>query len=278
MPVAPPFQMAKREDEDQGSASDAVPAPKHSPLPEGMKAKNTKRSATDGAVSIPYFVNSGVPPAPAYSQTPLTGRVKGRANSSNALAPAPSPSGKSGASSDGPTQNTPAAAAPMEARARAPQVQALAGAAGLDSATDAQPLRQRLERTVTPPLYGTPAGAQELQRLLLAAQQDGTLDALTGQIEQGTVEASRAAAQEAVNGRLLAAIYEVAGDPDRALAERRRVALLGTAEGEDWFELAQTEARLGNTASAQRAYAQALHAGGAALSPAHRAIAHQNLP
>ena len=67
-------------------------------------------------------------------------------------------------------------------------------------------------------------------------------------------------------------------DLNRALAERRRVALLATADGEDWFELAQTEERLGNIASAQRAYAQALRAAGAPLSPAHRAVAHQNLP
>ena len=65
---------------------------------------------------------------------------------------------------------------------------------------DALTLRQRLERTVTPPLYGTPAGAQEQQRLLQSARQDGTLGALAGQIEQGPVDAARADAQEAVQG------------------------------------------------------------------------------
>ena len=73
-------------------------------------------------------------------------------------------------------------------------------------------------------------------------------------------------------------IYEQGRRPDRALVERRRAALLSTADGEDWFDLAQTEARLGNTASAQRAYAQALRAPGTPLSPAHRTVARQNLP
>ena len=180
------------------------------------------RGVSRGHGPPPAFDNA-VPPPPKHSPLPVNGshdaaRAKGNAYSmvtggavGNAPKPAPTPPEQNGASNEGLTQNAPpAASAPMASGARAPQSQALAGAVGLNAIGDAAPLRERLERTVTPPLYGTPSGAQELQRLLLSARQDGTLDALTGQIEQGPVDAGRAAAQEAVNGRLLAAIYELA--------------------------------------------------------------------
>ena len=165
------------------------------------------------------------------------------------------------------------------AKTKAPAMPTLgAVAATVSGETSPLSLRQRLERTVTRPLYGTAEGAQEQQRLLQDAARAGTLDSLATQLEQEPVDASRAAVQEVLSARLLAALYEQGGDLDRALSERRRAALLPTADGEDWFELAQTEARLGNTASAQRAYAQALRAAGTPLSPAHRAAARRSLP
>ena len=256
------------------SDSTFPPAPTHSlglprdPAPLPVRVNG---GANNGRL---LFSDSGAARPRSPKGRPPLGADQAEVNNGSAaplpITPLPGPAASAGASGlGGGTSDSPAVASPLRA---------FAGATSVDANTAPETLRQRLERTVTPPLYGTSGGMQEQQRLLQEAQQAGTLDALTSQLEQAPVSASRAAQQELVLGRMRAAVYEMGGDLDRALAERRAVALLATANGEDWFQLAQTEARLGNTASAQRAYAQALRAPGAALSPVHRALAHHSLP
>ena len=275
MPVAPPVRMAQRDPEPPLAPGSKLPAPTHSP--------GLLRDDTPLPLHVAAKTNSGRAngiedrfTAPPLAQ-PFSGRAQegtAHADSLNGTAaPPPAPLASPNAAQGGGTsENAPNAAPP------APQ-RTFTGAMAADSGTAApNTLRQKLERTVTQPLYGTSAGAQELQRLLQDAQQGGTLDAIANQLETAPISVSRAAQQELLLGRMRAAVYETAGDLDRALAERRAVALLSTADGEDWFQLGQMESRLGNTASAERAYTQALRAPGTPLSTAHRAIAHRNLP
>ena len=285
MPVTPPVRMAKR---DPGQTlldgSEFPPAPTHSPAPLRDDTPLPFRSAANvnGEAKIrtqDRLASPASAPTPARTFSRRAQEGTPHADSPNgdpALPPAPNPRTALGGGGFGgggtPPANAPSAAPPAPLRA-------FTGTMAADSsATTPSTLRQKLERTVSQPLYGTEAGAQEQQRLLQDAQQAGTLDALANQLETAPISVSRAAQQELLLGRMRAAVYETAGDLDRALSERRAVALLSTADGEDWFQLAQAEARLGNTVSAQRAYAQALRASGTSLSAAHRAIAHRNLP
>jgi len=311
MPITPPFQMAKREprlDHAPLSLHDLPPAPTHSPppltaalppdasLPTPAPVKmHTLKVAPRARKAAAVQAHGGLLSLnrtrmqAARRPSEGVGRADRLEANNGLLAAAPPAAGPRGAfagggagggypgEGGGGTADNAPAGQPSAAQAP-PQMQAMVGAA---TEADISPatLRQRLVRTVTPPLYGTPEGAQELQRLLEAARQAGTLDELATQWEQGPiVVGSGTAAQEAVATRLRAAIYEAGGDLERSLAERRAAVLLATAAGEDWFELAQTEARLSNTASAQRAYVQALRAVKYPLSPAHRAIARQYAP
>lgn len=288
--VPPPLQYAATFDS-------ALPAPTHTPS-HALKTRLLKPILmADGAGAAKYtvpmpsnpvstFATPGTAvasPAPARNQMADTNRITARLQSKNSVnVPITMPTTDNTGAVGGGTPNDSARAGEANpAPATVLPERALAGApAALTINGDTAPLtlRQRLERTVTPPLYGTAEGEQQEQRLLQDAQQAGALDILTAELEHGAITANQAASQEAVAARLRAAIYEMTGDQDRALLERRDVVLLSSATGEDWFELAQTEARLGNADSAGKAYARALRATSPPLSAAHRAIARQHAP
>lgn len=120
--------------------------------------------------------------------------------------------------------------------------------AGLDS------WQAALSGAVQPPLWGENAGEQQANQALMAAREAGMLDDLRARLEARRTQAP----QDVVTGRMLAAVYDFGFSGEPALRERRRVAGLEGAGGEDWFALAQAEERAGNGSAARAAYRRAL--------------------
>jgi len=122
------------------------------------------------------------------------------------------------------------------------------GGASLDKAQAA------LSAAVQSPLWGENAGEQQANQALIAAREAGLLDDLRARLEAQRSQSPRSL----VTGRMLAAVYAFGFSPEPALRERRRIAGLEGATGEDWFALAQAEEAARNTAAARAAYRRAL--------------------
>jgi len=125
---------------------------------------------------------------------------------------------------------------------------ALDGAASLDAEQAA------LSAAVQPPLWGENAGEQQANQALMAVRETGLLDDLRARLEARRAQSP----QSLVTARMLAAVYSFGFSSESALRERRRIAGLEGATGEDWFVLAQAEEGARNTAAARAAYRHAL--------------------
>ena len=127
-----------------------------------------------------------------------------------------------------------------------------------------------LTEAAAPPLWGKNAGMQQVNETLTGLQEADLLDDLRTKLEARRTKMPT----DLATGRMLAAVYDFSGTADAALHERQRVASLGGADGEDFFQLAQSEQRAGNADAARAAYRRAL----AAPTPPsgfHAAVARQ---
>lgn len=111
-----------------------------------------------------------------------------------------------------------------------------------------------LAAAMQPPLWGDTTGEQQANQALMAAKESGALDDLRARLEARRSQSPK----DLVTGRMLAAVYDYGFSHESALHERRRVANLDGAVGEDWYTLAQAEERAGNTQAARAAYRRAL--------------------
>ncbi len=158
---------------------------------------------------------------------------------------------------------------PVPARASGAGAEAFAG--NTQNALDALDTWQSsLSAAVQPPLWGEDAGMQQANQALLAAKEAGALDDLRARLEARRVQSPR----DVATGRMLAAVYDFGFAGESALRERRRIAGLEGAGGEDWFALAQAEERVGNNAAARAAYRRALESR-TPPTPFHAAVARQ---
>ena len=213
MPVAPPFQMTERVTGREQYNVAMAPPPTHSPLPSlhGLRVM-------DADAHVPAYARRAKALSSTFSAAPTRSpRLPAKVDHVYALEASnqPSPAAVPPAVLNGnPGGTAGAGVRPDDAPvvpAAPPQAPAGAAADSLAIADSPASLRQRLERTVTPPLYGSTQGASEQQKLLDAAQQAGMLDALAARLEQEPVDVSRAAAEEVLKARLLAAVYERPG-------------------------------------------------------------------
>ena len=127
-----------------------------------------------------------------------------------------------------------------------------------------------LSAAVQAPLWGGDAGAEQANRALMAVREAGLLDSLRAKLEARREQSP----QDVGTGRMLAAVYEFGFESDSTLHERRRVAGLSGAGGEDWFALAQAERAAGNSQAARAAYRHALDSA-VPLNSFHAALARQ---
>ncbi len=127
-----------------------------------------------------------------------------------------------------------------------------------------------LSTAVQSPLWGEDAGASQANQALMSVRMAGQLDTLRGRLEARRAQSP----QDISTGRMLAAIYDFGFQGDLGRRERQRIVGLAGAGGEDWFALAQAEARAGNAQEARAAYRRALES---PLPPSsfHAAIARQ---
>ena len=127
-----------------------------------------------------------------------------------------------------------------------------------------------LSDAVQSPLWGEDAGASQANQALMSARMAGQLDTLRDRLEAQRAQSP----QDILTGRMLAAVYDFGFQNDLGRRERQRIVGLAGASGEDWFALAQAEARAGNTQDARAAYRHALES---PLPPTsfHAAIARQ---
>ncbi len=127
-----------------------------------------------------------------------------------------------------------------------------------------------LAAAMQPPLWGEDAGMQQANQALLAAKEAGALDDLRARLEARRTQAPR----DVATGRMLAAVYDFGFASENALRERRRIAGLEGAGGEDWYALARAEEGVGNNAAARAAYRRALESP-TPPTPFHAAVARQ---
>ena len=127
-----------------------------------------------------------------------------------------------------------------------------------------------LSAAVQPPLWGEDAGAAQANQALTAARQAGQLDILRGRLEAKRAQSP----QDITVGRMLAAVYDFGFASDLVLSERRRIAGLAGADGEDWFALALAEEHAGNAPTAKLDYRRAL-ASAVPPNSFHAALARQ---
>jgi len=127
-----------------------------------------------------------------------------------------------------------------------------------------------LSAAVQLPLWGETDGEQQAGQALMAAREAGGLDDLRARLEARRAQAP----QDVVMGRMLAAVYDFGGSPEAALRERRRIAGLEGAVGEDWYALAHAEEGARNGPAARAAYRRALESP-IQPSPFHAALARQ---
>ena len=113
-----------------------------------------------------------------------------------------------------------------------------------------------LAEAVTPPLWGKNEGMQQSNETLTDVREAGLLDDLQTRLEARRAQMPR----DLTTGRMLAAVYDFSSTAQAALHERQRVASLDGADGEDFFQLGQSEQRAGNTDAARTAYRRALTA------------------
>lgn len=125
-----------------------------------------------------------------------------------------------------------------------------------------------LSNAVQAPLWGDTLGEQQTTQTLMAAKESGELDELRVRLETRRSQSPK----DLVTGRMLAAVYEFGFSKEAALHERRRVANLEGAVGEDWYALAQAEERSGSAEAARTAYRRALECP-VPPSPYHAGIA-----
>ena len=127
-----------------------------------------------------------------------------------------------------------------------------------------------LTEAVTPPLWGKNAGMQQSNETLIDLQEAGLLDDLRAKLESRRTQMPK----DVATGRMLAAVYDFSNAADAALHERQRVASLDGADGEDFFQLGQSEQRAGNADAARAAFRRALTAS-TPPSGFHAALARQ---
>lgn len=127
-----------------------------------------------------------------------------------------------------------------------------------------------MTEAVGPPLWGKTEGMQQSNETLTDLREAGLLDDLRAKLEARRTQMPN----DLATGRMLAAVYDFSGTADAARHERERIAGLDGANGEDFFQLAQSEERAGNVDAARAAYRRALTA---PVPPTgfHAAIARQ---
>ncbi len=127
-----------------------------------------------------------------------------------------------------------------------------------------------LAEAVAPPLWGKNAGIQQINETLTGVQEAGLLDDLRAKLEASRTQMSK----DISTGRMLAAVYDFSNTAQAARHERQRIASLDGADGEDFYQLAQSEQRAGNADAARAAYRRAL---AAPIPPSgfHAALAKQ---
>ncbi len=239
-----------------------APAPAAPPLPP-MTAPQARFERKMLALPTP----AASPAPPANSPTPNV-EIKGRIQPFSAEAP---PS---------------AAAAPPAAPYKLPPPAAFGGMAGRSmNRMMVQPRREAisadnaalltagtksLAEAVAPNLWGKTEGMQQSNETLTDLREAGLLDDLKARLEARRMQSPN----DLATGRMLAAVYDFSGTADAALHERERIVGLDSANGEDFFQLAQSEERAGNADAARAAYRRALTA---PVPPTgfHAAIARQ---
>ena len=127
-----------------------------------------------------------------------------------------------------------------------------------------------LAEAVAPPLWGKNAGIQQINETLTGVQEAGLLDDLRAKLEARRAQMPK----DIATGRILAAVCDFSNTAQAALHERQQIASLDGADGEDFYQLAQSEQRAGNADAARAAYRRALTA---PVPPSgfHAAIARQ---
>ena len=127
-----------------------------------------------------------------------------------------------------------------------------------------------LAEAVAPSLWGKTEGMQQSNETLTDLREAGLLADLRARLEARRTQTPT----DLSTGRMLAAVYDFSGTADAARHERERIAGLDGANGEDFFQLAQSEERAGNADAARAAYRRALTA---PVPPTgfHAAIARQ---
>ncbi len=213
-------------------------------------------------------------PAPAPNKATATAGMSGGAAGPVAAAPKETVNGLGGnarqqAKSSPKAPNSPVATvseqvgqAPLSARRNKTATRfAAPGAADTPNPTlDADPQasldswQAALSAAVRPPLWGENEGDAQIGQALMAAREAGLLDDLRARLEARRTQSPR----DLVTGRMLAALYDFNSPGEPALRERRRIAGLEGADGEDWFALARAEERAGNSTAARAAYRHAL--------------------
>ena len=127
------------------------------------------------------------------------------------------------------------------------------------SAADAARLttaQTALTEAVAPPLWGKNAGIQQINETLTGVQEAGLLDDLRAKLEARRAQMPK----DIATGRILAAVCDFSNTAQAALHERQQIASLDGADGEDFYQLAQSEQRAGNADAARAAYRRALAA------------------
>ena len=127
-----------------------------------------------------------------------------------------------------------------------------------------------MAEAVALPLWGRNEGMQQSNETLTDLRELGLLDDLKANLEARRTQMPN----DLAIGRMLASVYDFSGTADAARHERERIAGLDGANGEDFFQLAQSEERAGNADAARAAYRRALTA---PVPPTgfHAAIARQ---
>ena len=253
-------------------------------LSNGPVPADRQAVRVDGRVTVPVpnpAPNPAPPPAPMVAAPvvpkpppPAPSPVSVAAGNADEAAPATkaAPSATTNDLNAAPPQAKPHAPNRMEMHA--PSVQALhsarrskagirympapaggaAQAFAVDGAVSPDDPQAALSAAVQSPLWGENAGEQQANQALMAVREAGLLDELRARLEAQKSQSPRSL----VTGRMLAAVYAFGFSPEAVLRERRRIAGLEGATGEDWFALAQAEEGAHNAAAARAAYRRAL--------------------
>lgn len=255
-------------------AANRVSKPQAVPAPPGAGAAQSVRPpavlpAPPTTAPAPPAPLKPVPAAPVRDRaapspdTSAPAMTAGAAEAAAGLVPKGIKSGPAGdVSRRAKAQSNAAHFAPPPVPPDAPEASALGPQGGLDS------WQADLSAAVRSPLWGENEGDAQATQALMAAREAGQLDDLRARLEARRAQSPR----DVVTGRMLAAVYDFGFSKEAALRERRRVAGLEGAVGEDWYALAQAEEHAGGGAAARAAYRRALESA-VPPSPFHAAIA-----